>query len=67
MIIGHDLMSQLGINLDYDRQIMTWDKSTINMKEYKDLLNIITPVNEFYCHEASYESQALSDASSCLK
>jgi hypothetical protein len=40
MIIGHDLMSQLGIILDFERQTITWDKSTIKMKEYEDLLDI---------------------------
>jgi hypothetical protein len=47
MIIGHDLMSQLWIILDFDKQIMTWDESTIKMKEYKDLLDINLPINEF--------------------
>ena len=46
---------------------MTWDKSTIKMKEYEDLLDIDSPVNEFYWHEESYESQALNDASTHLK
>jgi hypothetical protein len=67
MIIGHDLMSQLGIILDFDKQIMMWDESTIKMKEYKDLLDINSPINEFYWHEEIYESQALIEASSCLK
>jgi hypothetical protein len=67
MIIGHDLMSQLGIILDFDRQTMMWDKSTIKMKEYEDLLDIDSPINEFYWHEESYKSQALNDASTHLK
>jgi hypothetical protein len=47
---------------------MTWDESTIKkMKEYKDLLDINSPINELYWHEESYESQALNDASSHLK
>jgi hypothetical protein len=66
MIIGLDLMSQLGIILDFDGQTMMWDESTIKMKEYEDLLDINLPINKFYWHEESYESQALSDASSCL-
>jgi hypothetical protein len=65
MIVGRDLMSQLGIILDFDRQTMTWDESTIKMKEYEDLSDINSPINEFYWHE--YESQALNDASSRLK
>jgi hypothetical protein len=67
MIIGRDLMSQLGIILDFDGQTMTWDESTIKMKEYEDLLDINSPINKFYWHEEIYESQALNDASSRLK
>jgi hypothetical protein len=67
MIIGRDLMSQLGIILDFDRQTMTWDESTIKMKEYEDLFDINSPINEFHWHEEIYESQALIDASSRLK
>jgi hypothetical protein len=37
------------------------------MKEYKDLFEINSPINEFYWHEEIYESQALSDASLHLK
>jgi hypothetical protein len=66
MIVGRDLMSQLGIILDFDGQAMTWDESTIKMKEYEDLFDINLPINEFYWHEESYESQALNDASSRL-
>ncbi len=60
-------MSQLRIILDFDGQTMMWDKSTIKMKEYKDLLDINSPVNELYWHEELNESQALNNASSCLK
>jgi hypothetical protein len=63
MIIGRDLMSQLGIILNFDRQTMTWDESTIKMKDYEDLFDINSPLIEFYWHEESYESQALNDAS----
>jgi hypothetical protein len=51
MIVGCDLMSQLGIILDFDGQTMTWDESTIKMKEYEDLFDINSPINEFYWHE----------------
>jgi hypothetical protein len=67
MIVGRDLMSQLRIILDFDGQTMKWDKSTIKMKEYEDLSDINSPINEFYWHEETYESQALNDASSHLK
>jgi hypothetical protein len=48
MIVGRDLLSQLGIILDFDGQTMTWDESTIKMKEYEDLFDIYSPINEFY-------------------
>ena len=67
MIIGRDLLSQLGIILDFNGQTMMWDESTIKMKEYEDLLDILSPINEFYWHEEIYESQALNEASSRLK
>ena len=67
MIIGHDLMSQLRKILNFDGQTITWDESTIKMKEYEDLSDINSPINEFYWHEETYESQALNDASSHLK
>jgi hypothetical protein len=67
MIIGRDLMSQLGIILDFDGQTIMWDKCTIKMKEYEDLSDINSPINDFYWHEEIYESQALYHASSCLK
>jgi hypothetical protein len=66
MIIGHDLMSQLRIILDFDGQTMMWDKSTIKMKKYEHILDINSPINEFSWHEEIYESQALNDALSCL-
>jgi hypothetical protein len=48
MIIGRDLMSQLRIILNFDRQkTMTWDESTIKMKEYEDHFDINSPINEF--------------------
>jgi hypothetical protein len=47
MIVGRDLMSQLGIILDFDGQTMTWIESTIKMKEYEDLFDITSPINEF--------------------
>jgi hypothetical protein len=67
MIVGCDLMSQLGIILDFDGQTMMRDESTIKMKEYENLSDINSPINEFYWHEESYESQALNNASSHLK
>jgi hypothetical protein len=46
MIVGCDLMSQLGIILDFDGQTMMRDESTIKMKEYENLSDINSPINE---------------------
>jgi hypothetical protein len=46
---------------------MTWDGLTIKMKEYEDLSDINSPINEFHWHEEICERQALIDACSCLK
>jgi hypothetical protein len=66
MIISHDLQSKK-IILDFDKQTMTWDGLTIKMKEYEDLSDINSPINEFHWHEEICERQALIDACSCLK
>ena len=45
--IGRDVMSELGITLDFKDQIMTWDDSTINMKDQKSFPELLDPVNDF--------------------
>ena len=47
MILGHDVMSELGITLDFKDQTMTWDDLTINMKNPKSLPDLLDPVNDF--------------------
>ena len=37
MTLGHDIMSEPGITLDFKDQTMSWDDSTINMKDPKSL------------------------------
>ena len=37
MILGHDIMSELGIMLDFKDQTMTWDDLTIHMKDPESL------------------------------
>jgi hypothetical protein len=51
----------MGIILDFDGQTMTWDKSTVKIKEYEDLSDINSPINEFYWHAEIHESQALNE------
>ena len=47
MILGHDIMSELGITLNFKDQMMTWDDSTINMKDPESLPDLLNPVNDF--------------------
>ena len=38
MIIGCDLMVQLGVTDDFKRQVLLWDGNTVHMKEPSSLL-----------------------------
>ena len=38
MIIGRDLMVQLGLSANFKRQVLQWDGTTLPMKEPSDLL-----------------------------
>ena len=38
MIIGRDMMVQLGLTADFKRQVLQWDGATVNMKEPRGLL-----------------------------
>ena len=67
IVISHDLLSELGILLDFKIQMMTWDESTIKMKDPEILSQLLAPINDFYWHEECMETQALHDATSHLK
>ena len=63
MILGNDIMSELGITLNFKDQTMTWDDSTIHMKDPESLLDLLDPVNDFFWNNAQYETEALHEAS----
>ena len=67
MILGHDIMSKLGITLDFKDQTMTWDDSTINMKDPESLPDLLDPVNDFFWSNNLYETEALQEASTRLQ
>ena len=67
MILGRDVMSELGITLDFKDQTMTWDDSTVNMKDPDTLSDLLDPVNDFYWNEDLNETEALQEASARLK
>ena len=63
MILGHDIMSELRITLDFKDQTMTWDDSTINMKDPESLLDLLDPLNDFFWNNDQYETEALQETS----
>ena len=63
MILGHDIMSELGITLDFKDQTMTWDDLTIHMKDPESLLDLLDPVNDFFWNNDQYETEVLQEAS----
>ena len=67
MILGHDIMSELGITLNFKNQTMTWDDSTINMKDPESLLDLLDSVNDIFWNNNHYETESLQEASICLQ
>ena len=67
MILGHDIMSELRIMLNFKEQTMTWDDSTINMKDPESLPDLLDPVNDFFWSNDHYETEALQEASAHLQ
>ena len=63
MMLGHDIMRELGITLDFKDQMMTWDDSTIHIKDPGSLLDLLDPVNDFFWNNDHYETEALQEAS----
>ena len=61
MIVGHNLLSELRISLDFKNQTMMWDEPTIKMKDPEILSQLLMHINDFYWHEECMESQALND------
>jgi len=47
MIIGTDLMVELGISIDFDKQVMTWENATVPLKD-RDVVTNTDVLNEIY-------------------
>ena len=60
-------MNELGIKLDFKDQIMTWDDSTINMKDPESLPDLLDPINDFFWSNDLYKTEALQEASTHLQ
>ena len=67
MILGHDIMSELRITLNFKDQTMTWDDLTINMKDPESLLDLLDPVNDFFWSNNHYKTEVLQEASAHLQ
>ena len=67
MIIGHDVMGELRIMLDFKDQTMTWDDSTINMKDPESFPELLDPINDFFWSNDLYKTEALQEASAHLQ
>ena len=67
MILGHDIMNELGITLNFKDQTMTWDDWTIHMKDPESLPDLMDPVNDFFWNNDHYKTEACQEASICLQ
>ena len=69
MILGCDVrvLSELGITLDFKGQTMTWDDSTIRMKDPESFPDLLDPINDFFWSNDLYETEALQEASARLQ
>ena len=65
MILGHDIMSKLGITLNFKDQTMTWDDS--NMKVLESLPDLLDPINDFFWSNDLYKTEVLQEASAHLQ
>ena len=67
MILGRDVLSELRITLNFKDQTMTWDDSTISMKEPESLADLLDPINDFFWSNDHYKTEALQEASAHLQ
>ena len=62
MILGHNVLSELGITLDFKDQTMK--KS---MKDPESLVDLLDPINDFFWSNDHYKTEALQEASAHLQ
>ncbi len=67
MIIGRDLLREMGITLDFSQHAIIWDNASILMKDYGTLENKIKQAPEFHWHDEAFETEALQSASERIK
>ena len=67
LIIGCDVMSKLGITVNFKDQTMTWDDLAINMKDPESFPQLLDPVNDFFWNSNQYKTEGLQEASAHLQ
>ena len=63
VIIGRDLMTELGITLDFNLLIMTWDNSTVPMRN----ADALSTEDNFVMYNEVYESDIIQEATARLR
>ena len=61
MIVGHDLMNELGIILDFKNKTITWDKAQIIMQTYPSKLTTETLSEQWFLETADCTSDRMND------
>ena len=67
MILGCNALSELRIMLNFKDQTMTWDDSTISMKDPESLPDLLDPINDFFWSNNHYKTEVLQEASAHLQ
>ena len=67
MILGHDVLSELGITFDLMDQTITCNDLTIRMKDPESFPDLLDPVNDFFWSNNLYKTEALQEASAHLQ
>ena len=76
LVMAHNRMQELCTitgqwqadkGLNFKDQTMTWDDSTINMKDPKSLPDLLDPVNDFFWSNNLYKTETLQEASAHLQ
>ena len=61
MIIGHDLLNELGIILDFKNKTITWDKSQITMRTYPSKNTTINIAKTWFLDTAEETTNRMND------
>jgi len=68
LIIGRDLLKELGMSLDFSQHIVTWDNATITMKDVASVTQLHkNDHNSFYWQDDSAETEALKSSTERIK